>query len=117
MNDQDSHLYEATVTAGAAALKSAILINGGASVALLTYLGYAASQQGLPEALLWFVCGTLAAAMGAGSTYVALLGAARSEDKAKRRWFQSLNTVSIVLVIASYSAFAVGAVIAYCSFP
>ena len=104
--------YGATIQAGAAALKSAILVNGGASVALLAFLGHVPDPGKLiPIGLLCFVAGTLLAAVAAGSTYVGLLGSRRH-----RRWFLFFNWTAIGFVVLSYVAFASGAVYAFRAF-
>ena len=109
-----------TVQSGHYALRTAILINGAAAVALLAFLGSAWSPTGtaaqklanFPVAMLVFVVGVLAAAIATGSNYVAAYSAAR----AFRRTFYLINSISIALVIVSYIAFIIGGTLAYSSF-
>lgn len=44
--------FRSVITIGASALKSALLINGGGVIALLTFLGNQKSQEGFT----WFIC-------------------------------------------------------------
>jgi hypothetical protein len=105
---------------GHLALKSAILINGGASVALLAFLGKL--YEGAPaskvlatnmsHALLPFVSGVLFSASAAGLSYLAAYFG-REETKGK---FRKFNSLAIVFVIVSYIAFAVGGLLGYLAF-
>lgn len=102
------------------ALKTAILINGGAAVALLAFLGsiwnsgaaQALSVARFPESMLAFVLGVLSAALATGTNYLASYASARATVTV----FLVVNAVSIVLVTGSYTAFIVGGALAYSSF-
>ena len=109
-----------TVQSGHYALRTAILMNGAAAVALLAFLGSAWSAAGtapqnlanFPVAMLVFVVGVLAAAIATGTNYVAAYSAARESALI----FYVVNSISIVLVIVSYIAFIIGGTLAYSSF-
>jgi hypothetical protein len=112
--------FKSVILAGQNALRSAILLNGGAAVALLAYIGKLSVDASghvrdfaLP--LLFFVSGALVIAVGAGVTYLT-------------QWFYfggggwrwkvgfGLNILAMVLALASYGLFAAGALLAYRAF-
>ena len=105
--------FKATIAAGQAALRAAILVNGGAAAALLAFIGHVATAPtgrfeagaGAP-ALLCFVGGVLAAAMAAGSTYLAQAYFQHNREKPAQVW----NNISIGLVCLSYLLFFAGAI-------
>lgn len=65
-----------TAESGQNAIKWAIVTNGGASVALVAFIGRAASSGNVADItwmaapLVWFAAGVFMGAVGAGSTYV-----------------------------------------------
>lgn len=66
-------MFDSCITLGGLALKSAILINGGAAVATLAYLGKLpfGSDYGLfPYAMLLFVTGVLCSSVATGTGYL-----------------------------------------------
>ena len=70
--------FKSVILTGQSALKSAILINGGAAVALLAFIGHVwkpdylrTASINLVGSLQWFVFGVLSAAIAAGGTYAA----------------------------------------------
>ena len=109
-----------TIQAGQSALRTTILINGSAAVALLAFLGSLWASGGgsvpdpahFPGAMLAFVFGVLAGAVATGCNY---LTAVASSGR-KRLAFHIFNSVSIVLVIASYVTFISGGILAFVSF-
>lgn len=75
-SSSELEMFKATIEAGGSALKAAMLLNGGAAIALLTFLGNAwakfpDSQRGdlfdMNRAMLWFFVGTATA----GAAYLA----------------------------------------------
>jgi hypothetical protein len=94
--------------AGQAALKSAILINGGAAVATLAFVGSLVQHEipvcGFKWVLLWFASGALLGAVASGVTYCVQYAGALS----KTRTAKILNGVAILFVGLSYVAFLVG---------
>jgi hypothetical protein len=114
-------------------IKSLILINGGAAVALLAFIGHLATantaETGTPTVhafaapLLWFVTGVWTAALFGGfvaaaqKLYTHEMYA--NEEKSKRAWKFWANgfvAVSVVLGVCSLSAFATGSWSSYCVF-
>ena len=101
-------------------MKNALLINGGAAVALLAFLGNCWKQVGVPasltqhvaNALLLFVGGVFLAAAGSGLKYLAL----KIAHDSPRCSFKYCNWASIIFVLLSYLAFAGGGGFAYWAF-
>lgn len=119
--DQEQDLYikakieefKATVGLAQSSLRAAMLINGGAAVAILAFMGNIWSKgnvtTGLTGSLWFFIGGIVAAAFGTGTAYFAqhgfVLAKNENEEKNAMRW----RVASIVLVILSYIVFAFGA--------
>lgn len=113
-------MFRSVITAGQNAIRSSFLLNGGAAVAILAFIGkLTESQQSLiPDfacSLTIFVAGVLAITMTSGFTYLS-------------QWFYSggtplklkigfwLNILSIVLGLSSYGIFIWGMYSAYTNF-
>jgi len=110
-------MFESVIMTGQTALKSAMLINGGASIALLTFLGQFIARPVMggiapfPEALAYFVGGVLAAAVAQGATHVSQRGYAR-----KKWWGPLFTALAILFVVGAYSCFGWGSRLAYSGF-
>jgi hypothetical protein len=109
-------LFKSVIVSGQSALKSAILINGGAAVALLAFIGsiFAASEKReiiikLAGAMSYFVWGVLSGAVASGVVYVAQFVYACE----KRLLGHILNGFSWLLVISCYILFVIGVVLAF----
>ncbi len=105
--------FQAAVQAGQAALKSAFLINGGAAVALLAFIGNIwtktnANVSGLGFPLLLYVFGVWCPAIATGLTYLVQCqyGKSVKDDDHFARSARKINLASIVFVIFSYVLFA-----------
>jgi len=112
-------MFRSVLATGQSALKNAMLINGGAGVALLAFIGHVwekaltpASVRGLTWSLVLFMAGVLASAMAAGTTY--LSQAFYANDWA--RTADAIKYFTIFLVGMSYVAFAIGGYEAYSAF-
>jgi hypothetical protein len=114
--DQKLEMFRSVIASGQNALKTSILINGGAAVALLAFVGHMVASDkaahlvsafALP--MLLFVAGVCATAVATGLTYVsqALFQTGRE------RGGNVSNGFSIALVIGSYVAFSFGCYRAY----
>jgi hypothetical protein len=122
--------FKATIQAGQAALKSAILINGGASVAILAFIGNLATSEKskalipiLSCSLAYFVFGTLVAAMASGGAYLSQAAYSKVNQEetteATERWKKrgkAFQYTTIIFVIASYILFGLGALLTYKTF-
>ena len=79
---------KASIQSGQAALKSVILINGVASVAILAFIGNLATSEKskalipiLSCSLAYFVFGTLVAAMASGGAYLSQAAYSKADRK------------------------------------
>lgn len=112
--------FKSVILAGQSSLRSAMLINGGAAVAVLAYIGKLTGdasgnivQFALP--LLLFVLGALVVAVGAGVTYLSqwfYFGGGGWKSKVGF----GLNILAILLGVGSWALFAAGAWLAYLAF-
>ena len=112
-------LSKTTDIAGQAAMKSALLINGGAAVAILAFIGQIFNSLGncetihsLKFSMIFFVFGTLSSAIAFGTTYIAQL----CWQSSKNRLGWIINHFSTVLVILSYLLFLCGSYTAWSTF-
>jgi len=113
-------MLKAVIGYGVETLKAAMLVNGGAAVAVLGFLSAAATKTPppsamlayLPLALVYFATGALVAGMAVGVTYIsqALFAAKWNRAGARVRW------IAVAFVVGSYLAFALGAARAYMAF-
>jgi hypothetical protein len=118
----DFHRYvnEATIKSGDSALRAALLINGGAAVSVLAFIGGLVAQgkikveqlNDVAGSLTWFAIGTACAVLAMAASYFTnyfMAGMASSkarkwehpylEDTPKTKWMQSLNRVFHVLAV------------------
>lgn len=108
-------MMKVTCAAGQGALKATVIINGGASVALLAFIGNTwknnngDSIAGLAFALLFYVIAVLCGAVAAGTTYLSQF--AWGYEKAKTALIVNLFTV--LIGVGSYVLFALGTWHAY----
>ncbi len=112
-------LWDATFQYGHTALKSAILINGGAAAAMLAFIGniwngaLVQNVMGpLTNSIILFCFGVASGALGTGFTYFTQYGYAEKKVKFAR----SFHVLTILLVLVSYSLFIFGCYEAYESF-
>lgn len=112
----DLEMVRATIATGQSALKSSLLINGGAAVAVLAFLGNAWSKS-IPQSIVsqaayglsLFVWGVLAAAAASGASYVSQAGFGDEFGKASQRIGAVGRGLAILLVSGAYALFACGA--------
>lgn len=115
-----AEMAKAAITYGLEALKAAMVINGAAAVAVLGFLSAAATKipppttmlAYLPLALVFFAGGALVAAFAIGITYLSQASFAEQQQ----REGEVIRMVAIGLVVLSYIAFAIGALLAYSAF-
>ncbi len=118
-NKWSLELFRSVILAGQTALKSAILINGGAAVALLAFIGSVWDKTTNPNvikklliSMVLFVLGVLAGGIASSLTY--LIQLLYLNQKHKLATF--LNVTSSVLITISYITFVIGAVFAFVAF-
>ena len=122
--------YQQVNIQGQAAMKAALLINGGASVAMLAFIGTAMNNDTnslllskLCSSMLMFIVGVLSVALAFGVTYLAgFKAASKTEtdtDQSGKKTFKLwsiLNNIAITLVVIGYLLFITGSLNAYCAF-
>jgi hypothetical protein len=110
-------MFNSVIETGKAALTSVILVNGGAAVALLAYLGgMTADDRGkgaLVLAMVYFAFGVLGGAVASDTTYLSQLCYA---GQSWYRWGVGFHILSVLVVLASYVLFACGILGAYRAF-
>lgn len=120
-------MLKATIEAGQTALKSAIIINGGAAIAMLAFIGNALAKwndaagssllTNVGVALFMFMVGTGAAGTSTGFRYLAQFVYAAPPSANARPWLtawgSAANCISIMLGIASFASFFAGGWLAF----
>lgn len=117
---QNEAAQSSVILAGQNALKTAFLMNGGATVAILAFLGKLSDQHQdkiaiFSSSLIVFVIGVLAITVASGVTYLSQWFYGYSESWKKKTGFR-LNILAIILGLASYCLFIWGAIRAYKAF-
>lgn len=122
-----AEMLKATVEAGQTALKSAILINGGAAVAMLAFVGNVVTKSDLRPgapllshmgaALIVFVLGTGSAGTSTAFRYLSQHCYGETSHANTKSlwkiWGDRAAIVSILLGVASFAAFFAGGWIAF----
>lgn len=110
--DTSLEMFKATMAAGQNSMRAAMLMHGGAALALLAFIGNpAVNPETLPLVpdfggiLPWFLGGLLLVVIAYGTTYLTQnYYSEDDEEHIGKRW----NVVSCVLVTVSYLAFIAG---------
>lgn len=118
-------VFRSVITVGANAAKSFMIINGGAAIALLAFLGNIWNKETTPTAsasvansLLIFCLGILCSGVCSGFTYLSQFCYANSELSTKRPWHLAghfNNTIAVLSGLASLILFGIGAYVTYIS--
>lgn len=116
----DLEMFRTVIQSGQNAVKTALLMNGGASVALLAFIGKLTEEQQsrippFADALAIFVAGVFTIVVASGSTYLSQWFYAESETW-KERTGLGFNLLSILLGLTSYGFFVWGMRTAYAAF-
>jgi hypothetical protein len=124
---------EACIRSGESAVKFCMLINGGAALAMLSFLGALASQgkittiqlTNLSGTLMWFAMGVAAGALSQGFAYLTNFSLAGMSSRRSRVWdfpylletrasafwskaYYVFITVAVVMAIAAFVLFIIG---------
>jgi hypothetical protein len=114
--DTQDHMFGSILSYAENTLKSIILINGGASVALLAFIGNIiandenvslVSKFSLP--LAFYVFGVLVGSIATGSSYVTQYKYLHVGQESGARW----HIVTAILVLLAYVLFAAGSLDCY----
>ncbi|MDZ7754658.1 MAG: hypothetical protein U5S82_24145 [Gammaproteobacteria bacterium] len=113
-------MFRSVITAGQNALRTALLMNGGAIVALLAFLGKLTTENpgklsAFSGSLMIFTVGVFLAGLTSGFTYLSQWFYA-SDKPWSRKTGWVLNIACIILGLAAYGTFIWGAVDAYIGF-
>ena len=115
-------IYQQVNMQGQAAMKAALLINGGASIAMLAFIGTAMTNgtgnpllSKLCFSMLMFTLGVLFVAVAIGVTYLTGLqdSSEYDTDQSGKKWAPLLNKIAVFLVIIGYGLFVEGSLNAY----
>ena len=114
---QGVEMFRSVIQAGQNALRTAFLMNGGASIALLAFIGHLSSVaptkvSTLAPSLTVFVGGVLVAALASGVTYLSQWCYAGDPSWQKKTGF-ALNIAAILIGLGAYGVFAFGVWRAY----
>lgn len=116
--DGNMEMFKSVLASGQAAIKSVMMINGGAAVAILAFMGHLATNAQSKQfvahfgsALLCFAAGVLLAALATGTTYLAQYTGRRNQ-----RVGTGFNCASIALTIVAAAGFAWGCFLSYQQF-
>ena len=115
-HESNLEMFRTVITTGQSALKSALLINGGAAIALLAFVGHvwgnANAAHYLPSlihGLLLFVWGVLSAACAAGATYLSQAGYGGAFGAWSTKVAYTAHGLAIVCVVGAYVLFGLAA--------
>lgn len=112
-------MFRSVISYGQAALKTTILINGGAAVALLAFIGRIwgsspsqAAVDSLTNSIVLYSFGVLASAMGTATTYLTQY----SYHSAWKKTGIAFHIASVLFVLVAFVLFGVGSYEAYVAF-
>lgn len=105
-------MFRSVITSGQGAIKSSLLLNGGAAVAMLAFIGHlaqftVAKVPVFAACLVPFAYGVLSIAVTSGATYLSQWFYASAWPRHQRVGF-CLNILCIVFGLASYALFIWG---------
>ncbi len=111
-------MLKATVATGQSALKSALLINGGAAIAILAFIGKIWSQDNdipacISISLACYVFGVLSAASASGFTYLSQAGYGKEFGKYSYHIGTIGRFIAIICVILAYILFGAASWLSY----
>lgn len=111
-HEQGLEMFRSVILSGQSAIRSAFLLNGGAAIAMLAFIGHLVREEpsyvaGFSACLLLFSFGVLAIALTAGLTYLSQWLYASPTPNCQK-WGFWLNIVCIFFGFSSYLFFAVG---------
>lgn len=116
----DLEMFKSVIQSGQAAVKTAFLMNGGASVAILAFIGKLteSNKQSIPDfawTLTLFVTGVFLISATAGLTYLSQWLYAGESARKQEAGFV-LNIGAIIIGLGSYGMFIWGMTAAYRAF-
>lgn len=120
-NNIEVELFKATLNAGTNSLKMTFLMNGGASLALLAFIGNLADKNSkiiadLGCSLLWFAIGTLLVVVASGFVYIVQVLYQNNQSIKSVNRGKKLNIVVVIIIFISYLSFFMGIYSTYKTF-
>ena len=107
--------FRAVVSFATIAIRGLLIINGGAAIALLAFLGHIASSPTsaalvpvLSGALMYFGWGAFLAAFAAGGAYLAQVLFTELEGEKSVIWGNVCRVISVAVVATGYVVFILG---------
>lgn len=115
-HEWDVEMFRTVITPGQHALKSCLLINGGAAIALMAFAGHRVEQASpsipirlIANSMAMFVAGVLAGGLTAACTYISQWMFFHKHEKTGL----GFNIASVVLGLVSLGSFCWGGYLAY----
>ena len=108
--------YETVVTSGLATLRALMTLNGGATIAFLTFIGHLGEKGSLSPktanafivALIWFVLGTFTAVLGYGTIFLTnTYSYAETKYRLERKPSDWLFLVTMICGVAALAFFII----------
>ena len=118
-NESNLEMFRSVIASGQNALRAGFLINGGAVIAILAFIGNcygkpkAFPYAGLVEALLFFALGVLAIGLASAGTYITQQLYYTTIHQGDRKAGDRVNIIVFSLGITSAILFVVGTLYAY----
>lgn len=115
--ETEREMFRSVISSGQNALKTGFLLNGGASVAMLAYIG----QHGegyvkeFSQSLIYFVWGTVCITLSSGMVYICQR-VFSDEELSKKKWVSALDVSTILMGFSAFFFFIRGMYIAYDTF-
>ncbi|MBX9848319.1 MAG: hypothetical protein K2X64_03430 [Rhodocyclaceae bacterium] len=122
-HEQSLEMFRSVMSSALAALKTVLLVNGAAAIAMLAFIGNIwATSKGTPVissaacAVNWYVSGVLMAGLASAFTYLTQAGYGNGFGKYSQKIGIACHAVTVILVLASYGVFGYASSIAYTAF-
>ena len=119
-HNENLEMFRSVIASGQSAIRSSFLLNGGASVALLAFIGHLASSvpdkvEDFAVVIVPFVLSVLIVTIASGLTYLCQW-LYHSDTDTTIKVANWLNVFTIILGFSSYFVFAWGMCLAYSAF-
>ncbi len=105
-------------------IRTSLLLNGAAAIAVMTFANTHDAFTGMKWALLSFALGAMVSTLTFGAAYFAQLYYGNAEisglvdDQLRaRKWAQRWNGWTVILLLVSVGFFVAGSVVLFCAWP
>jgi len=119
-SNHNSDMFNSVIQSGQNAIKTSFLLNGGAVIALLTFIGHLIALSNTPKislisfSILFYSLGVLSTTVASGATYLSQRFYAYGSVKIYcNKIGLILNIFVVILITASYVLFFLGTMKAY----